>query len=237
MSGQYGGSHAASQAALGIIDGGDDPDFSVASALMADRDATYRPDTYKQLDERRGHHSGTQAKIDVENERYPYCIVWSPLPPITWIFPPIGHMGIADSRGAIWDFAGPYTINRDQMAFGAPTRYLKLNPRLAEALIDELKGDNSVERDPDAFWDECVGESNCYYSKRMHNICCQNCHSHVAYALSRMRYRGIRNWNMFMLGAWVFFCGRFPTTCRAVATFLPFCIFVAIILAVRYSSG
>lgn len=28
-----------------------------------------------------------------------FCILWSPLPVITWIFPFIGHMGVADSQG------------------------------------------------------------------------------------------------------------------------------------------
>lgn len=37
-------------------------------------------------------------------------------------------MGIADSRGVIYDFAGPYTIGEDNMAFGRPTRYLQLDP-------------------------------------------------------------------------------------------------------------
>lgn len=37
-------------------------------------------------------------------------------------------MGIADSRGIIYDFAGPYTIGEDNMAFGNPTRYLRLDP-------------------------------------------------------------------------------------------------------------
>ena len=37
-------------------------------------------------------------------------------------------MGIADSRGVIYDFAGPYTIGVDDMAFGSPTRYLQLDP-------------------------------------------------------------------------------------------------------------
>jgi hypothetical protein len=39
-----------------------------------------------------------------------------------------GHMGIANSDGVIFDFAGPYTINADSMTFGAPTRYLTLDP-------------------------------------------------------------------------------------------------------------
>ena len=63
--------------------------------------------------------------------RLPYCIVWTPLPFITWLLPFIGHMGICDSRGAVYDFAGPYTIGVDEMAFAAPTRYLVLDPAAA----------------------------------------------------------------------------------------------------------
>lgn len=39
-------------------------------------------------------------EIDPSRQKYPYCIVWSPLPPISWIFPFIGHTGIADSKGS-----------------------------------------------------------------------------------------------------------------------------------------
>jgi len=33
-------------------------------------------------------------KIDIDNQRYPYCIVWTPLPVISWFLPIIGHTGI-----------------------------------------------------------------------------------------------------------------------------------------------
>jgi len=39
-----------------------------------------------------------------------FTILWSPLPPITWLIPFIGHMGIASSRGVANDFQGPYTV-------------------------------------------------------------------------------------------------------------------------------
>ena len=32
--------------------------------------------------------------IDKVNNRFPFCIVWTPLPMISWIFPFIGHTGI-----------------------------------------------------------------------------------------------------------------------------------------------
>ena len=66
------------------------------------------------------------------------------------------------------------------------------------------------DQSPAEFWDSCLHESNCIYSGRIHNICCDNCHSHVAVALEKMQYAGLSHWNMIMLGAWVFFCGKFP---------------------------
>jgi len=35
-----------------------------------------------------------KANIDVEKSRYPFCIVWSPLPVISFFLPIIGHTGI-----------------------------------------------------------------------------------------------------------------------------------------------
>lgn len=49
--------------------------------------------------------------VDVQNVRYPFCIVWTPIPLLTWLFPFIGHMGIAYSNGVIRDFAGPYHVS------------------------------------------------------------------------------------------------------------------------------
>lgn len=46
------------------------------------------------------------TQIDYDTHRYPFCLVWTPIPLITWLFPFIGHMGIASSKGIIRDFAG-----------------------------------------------------------------------------------------------------------------------------------
>lgn len=68
--------------------------------------------------------SDTVFAMDVDRGRYPYAIVWTPIPLITWLLPFVGHMGICDSRGVVYDFAGPYTIGIDDLAFGAATRYV-----------------------------------------------------------------------------------------------------------------
>jgi len=94
-------------------------------------------------------------------EELSFCILWSPLPPITWIFPFIGHMGIADSNGVASDFQGSYYVgDKGRMAFGEPTRALKMN-------IADLPGGA-------AQWDEMIIEANRVYSGRIHNIVCDN---------------------------------------------------------------
>ncbi len=160
---------------------------------------------------------GSVAEIDVAKQRFPNCIVWSPLPPITWILPFIGHTGICDSEGVIWDFAGPYTIGRDQMAFGRPTRYVPLNPTLTKLLS----------------WNDGVREANKVYSKRMHNLFCDNCHSHVANALNQMGYGSAKaHFSMISIGVWVFFFGRFTSIAGFIKTYLPFAIIVGIYLII-----
>lgn len=47
----------------------------------------------------------------------------------SWIFPFIGHMGICTSKGIIRDFAGPFFVGTNHMAFGKPTRYLILDQK------------------------------------------------------------------------------------------------------------
>ena len=186
----------------------------------------YHPRSHLKIDES----SKVSKAIDPKRERYPFCIVWSPLGPLTWCMPFVGHMGICDSRGYIWDFAGPYTIGRDNMAFGNPTRYLKLDPNKAK------KRPSGVS--PEEVWDDCLHHSNCMYSRRMHNICCDNCHSHVAIALEKMGYGGLSHWNMAMLGAWVFFAGKFPRP--ALKRFLFSCapsIIIAIIILLFHYAG
>lgn len=153
-------------------------------------------------------------------QRFPYCIVWSPLPVITWIFPFIGHMGIADSNGIIHDFAGPYTIGKDQFAFGHATRYLEF----------ELMQEGEC-------WDTAIEQADEIYATRMHNLCCDNCHSHVAMALNLMKYQEYTEWNMITLCVKLFFQGRFTHRTAQVQTWLPFsCLVLGIVLLICLSA-
>ena len=63
-------------------------------------------------------------KIDADAARFPCCITWTHLPMLTWMLPTIGHTGVCTTDGIIYDFAGPYTIGKDDFAFGRTYKYL-----------------------------------------------------------------------------------------------------------------
>ena len=132
-----------------------------------------------------------ERHLDPARDRYPCSVVWTPIPLLTWLVPWVGHVGIADSDGTTFDFAGPYFIGEGDLAFGRPAKVWSCSPGmcskkpLAESHCD--------------FWDECVHASAEAYRERMYNLCCNNCHSYVACALNRMGYHAGRSWNMFLL--------------------------------------
>ena len=65
-------------------------------------------------------HSSTGAAQGYGIDRYPFAIVWTPIHPISWFLPFVGHMGVCDSNGICFDFTGDICV--DQLAFGRPTR-------------------------------------------------------------------------------------------------------------------
>ena len=97
------------------------------------------------------------------------------------MIPCIGHTGIGDSKGVIHDFAGPYYVSVDDLAFGETMKYVTLT---------HLDGVTPEQ------YDEAIKRADSVYQKRMHNICCDNCHSHVARVLNNLKYKGRTNYTM-----------------------------------------
>lgn len=151
-----------------------------------------------------------------------YSIVWTPIPIITWMVPFIGHTGIADSKGIVSDFQGPYTVgDAGHMAFGAPARALHFHH------VEELA------------WDTAIQEANQVYRGRMHHLCCDNCHSHVAYALNHMQITefGIERWNMVNIAVLLLFRGRFLSWKALLISWGPFGVLVTLILFLKLVRG
>lgn len=65
--------------------------------------------------------------IDPKKAKFPCCLVWTPLPVVSWLAPFIGHVGICREDGVVLDFSGSNFVNIDDFAFGAVARYLQLD--------------------------------------------------------------------------------------------------------------
>lgn len=153
------------------------------------------------------------AEYDPKKARFPLCITWTPLPCISWFVPCIGHTGICGTDGVIYDFAGPYTISKDNFAFGECYKYVRLE------ITDQEK------------FNEDIDEANVVYKRRNHNLCCDNCHSHVAHVLNSHNYMGRSNWTM--IGVWwlLITSGSYVSCATFIRTYLVFTIIVGIIVA------
>lgn len=66
-------------------------------------------------------------EIDPTKSRFPCCLVWTPLPVVSWLAPFIGHVGLCMEDGTIVDFSGSNFVNVDDFAYGVVARYIQLD--------------------------------------------------------------------------------------------------------------
>ena len=160
------------------------------------------------------------SEINPKLNRFPYCIVWTPIPLLTYIIPSIGHTGIGTSSGIIHDFAGSFFVSIDNFAFGKPTKYFQLDLNEQE----KYEFDRAVER----------GDNK--YNMEEHNLCVNNCHSHVAYVLNQIKYKGKNNYNMVHIWWFLIIRGKYISFCSFIKTYIGFFIFIFIIWIFTHKS-
>ena len=158
----------------------------------------------------------TQKSIDLKSSHFPYCIVWTPIPVLTYIIPSIGHTGIGNSNGIIHDFASSFFVSVDDFAFGKPTKYIQLE------LTEQEKYD----------WDRAILKGDNKYNMEEHNIFVNNCHSHVAYVLNQLNYKGRNNYNMVSIWWMLITKGKYVNCCGFFKTYIGFLIIIFIILII-----
>jgi hypothetical protein len=81
-------------------------------------------------------------------------------------------------------------------------------------------------------WDRAIEDASNHYDHEMHNLFCNNCHSHVALALNALHFRGITRWNTALLILYMAWYGKFVSKPRFFQTYLGFFILAALIIGV-----
>lgn len=171
-------------------------------------------------------------QIDPKKSRFPCCIVWTPLPILSWLVPFIGHVGICREDGVILDFAGPSFVSIDNFAFGAVSRFVQLSrdkcctlPHMVEGEEEEEAGRNLLS------WDSALRKSTQEYQHRTYNILSCNCHSFVANNLNRLGFQG-GGWNIVNVAALILMKGQWVNTWSMVGSLAPF--FLVFILGITF---
>ena len=155
---------------------------------------------------------------------FPMCIVWVPIPFVTWLLPFVGHLGIGRADGTILDFLGPYHVQVGNFGFGHPVRYWKIDPTQSSAY--RPSDDKSVEE----WWDEELEHSAMFFRTLFYNFCGTNCHSFVAFFLNQIDYRSSTQWNSVLLACILFFRGRYVSTIAVLKAWVPFGIVMSVCL-------
>ncbi|KAL8473826.1 hypothetical protein ACS0TY_030618 [Phlomoides rotata] len=181
--------------------------------------------------------NGAESRqLDQTRSRFPCCIVWTPLPVLSWFFPCIGHIGICREDGVILDFAGPNFVCVDNFAFGAPTRYMQLSKEQCCTFLDIPAHDPEEEtiqngdRREIMTWDGALRKSTQEYQHQSYNILTCNCHSFVANCLNRLKFQA-GDWNVVNVAILIFIRGQFVSRLAILRTYLPFILVLCIGLA------
>ena len=157
-------------------------------------------------------------KIYPSKNRYPYCIVWTPIPFLTYIIPFIGQTGIANSKGIIHDFSASFFVNIDDFSFGKPTKYFQLELNEKEKLD----------------YDKAIEKGDLKFRTLIYNFFRNNSHMYVAYILNQIKYKGKSDFNMIYIWWILIWRGKYISFLSFIKTYIGFFIFLLIIaIAIR----
>lgn len=176
-------------------------------------------------------------RVEPQRARFPCCLVWTPLPIVSWLAPFIGHMGICQEDGTILDFAGSYFVNVNNFAFGATARYVQLStqqccfpPHLSGHKCKH--GFRHAELGTAMSWDNALQSCTNHFQHKTYNLFTCNCHSFVANCLNRLAYQGSISWNVVNVCVLIILKGRWVNKMAVARSFSPFLVVFCIGLLV-----
>ncbi|KAF8388830.1 hypothetical protein HHK36_025510 [Tetracentron sinense] len=166
-------------------------------------------------------------EVDPKNAKFPCCIVWTPLPVVSWLAPFIGHVGICREDGTVVDFSGSNFVSIDDFAYGVVARYLQLNreqccfpPNLSGHTCKQ--GYRHMEHGSAITWDDALGLGMHHFEHKSYNLFTCNSHLFVANCMNRFCYGGSLGWNMVNVAALILLKGQWMDSMSIVRSFFPF---------------
>ncbi|PHT97874.1 Protein REVERSION-TO-ETHYLENE SENSITIVITY1 [Capsicum chinense] len=171
------------------------------------------------------------AKIDPTKQKFPCCLVWTPLPVVSWLAPFVGHVAICREDGAIVDFSGDSMIRVGHLLYGDVARYYQMDRQ--QCCFGGYFGGHTCKQSYQhaqfgraISWDDAVQLSARNFVHRTFNIFSCNGHSFAANCLNRLSYGGSMHWNMINVGALIMFKGQWVDGWSILRSFVPLIVVV-----------
>ncbi|PHT40474.1 Protein REVERSION-TO-ETHYLENE SENSITIVITY1 [Capsicum baccatum] len=170
-------------------------------------------------------------EIDPENAKFPCCLVWTPLPVVSWLAPFIGHVGICTEDGSAVAFSGSNFINVDDFVLGSVAKYLQLDRKQC-CFLRNLAGHTCKhgykhsEFGSATTWDDAIQSSVRHFEHKSYNLFTCNGYSFLANCLNRLCFGGSMDWNMINVGVLLLFKGHWVNNISILRSFSPFILVV-----------
>ncbi|KAG5501440.1 hypothetical protein JKF63_03253 [Porcisia hertigi] len=171
--------------------------------------------------------------IDSARAQYPFCIVWSPIPILSWFLPFVGHVGVCDSHGHIYDFQGSYRIGQDRMLFGNPVKYWDLSRYYIPSfytpnLYDSAERGEAVRREVAAY-DKAVASTVTHFQQcETYNFFTNNCHALAAASMNQQCLKK-RKMGTVSIAIGMMLHGRYISLGHFMKAHLPFILLIAVV--------
>ncbi len=164
--------------------------------------------------------TSSDDKSDRHETVFPSSIVWCTIPILSDVFPLVGHVGVTNSSGWIYDFIGDGTIHQSASNNLSFNRVMRVIP------LDESKCKHPI--------DESLRRVMMHYTRtnERYNLFGQNCHDFVGILLNLSEYEGKDNWNLIDVAFLVWGIkgngGSFVDVNAMYRTFGPVCVALAV---------
>ncbi|KAG5475322.1 hypothetical protein LSCM1_03435 [Leishmania martiniquensis] len=174
--------------------------------------------------------------IDPVHEHYPFCIVWSPIPVLSWILPFVGHVAVCDSQGRIYDFQGSYLIGQDRMLFGHPVKYWDVSRHYVPSFYStELRSaaekEESVKREVAAYDAALAAATTHFRRAEIYNFFTNNCHAFVASSMNEQQLK-TRHMGTVGVAVGMMLHGRYISFSRFIEAHAPFILLLIFVVLV-----
>ncbi|KAG5475841.1 hypothetical protein CUR178_03554 [Leishmania enriettii] len=174
--------------------------------------------------------------IDPVHEHYPFCIVWSPIPVLSWVLPFVGHVGVCDSQGRIYDFQGSYRICQDSMLFSHPVKYWDVSRKYVPSFYDtelysSAEREVAVKREVAAYDAALASATTHFRQSERYSFFTKNCHAFVAASMNEQQLKK-QHMGTVSVAIGMMLHGSYINCSRFMKAHLPFILFLTIIVLI-----